>query len=186
MSTSPLCRPLSADHEFVRALFSTLLGGGYVPLGRAFHVSNATAGLLFTISQIGFVLGLAFPVPLGTILSMLVSWVLLVAGKTSVVALIAGIVVLDLGAQGLHISNQNAIYALAPEARSRLTTAYMVAYFIGGAVFSAVSSAVYDSSGWAGVCVLGAGIALTALVVWGLTEAGRLRTAAGRAQGAAG
>jgi predicted MFS family arabinose efflux permease len=119
-----------------------------------------------------------------TILIMLASWALLAAGKTSVVALIAGIVVLDLGAQGLHISNQNAIYALAPEARSRLTTAYMVAYFIGGAVFSAISSAVYDSDGWDGVCVLGAGIALAALGVWGLTEAGRVRSAVGRAQAA--
>jgi predicted MFS family arabinose efflux permease len=116
-----------------------------------------------------------------TILIMLVSWAPLAAGKTSVVALIAGIVVLDLGAQGLHISNQNAIYALAPEARSRLATAYMVAYFIGGAAFSAISSAVYDSNGWDGVCVLGAGIALAALVVWAVTEAGRVRTAAGRA-----
>ena len=37
-------------------------------LGRAFHVSNATAGLMFTIGQIGFVFGLAFLVPLGDLL----------------------------------------------------------------------------------------------------------------------
>ena len=63
-------------------------------------------------------------------------------GKSSVVALIAGIAVLDLGVQGIHISNQSAIYALRPEARSRLTTAYMVAYFLGGAALSAITSSL--------------------------------------------
>ncbi len=37
-------------------------------LARAFGVSGATAGLLVTISQIGYVLGLAFLVPLGDLL----------------------------------------------------------------------------------------------------------------------
>ena len=39
------------------------------------------------------------------------SWPL---GRSSVVVLIVGIAVLDLGVQGLHISNQSAIYALRP------------------------------------------------------------------------
>ena len=154
-----------------------------------FHYGNAVIGLFGLAGVAGagaasFAGRLADRGHLGrtttTILLMLASWALLAAGSTSVVALLAGIVVLDLGAQGLHISNQNAIYALSPDARSRLTTAYMVAYFIGGATFSAISSAVYDSNGWDGVCVLGAGIALAALVVWALTEAGRVRTAGGR------
>ena len=69
---------------------------------------------------------------------MLVSWAVLALGQSSVIALIVGIAILDLGVQGLHISNQSAIYALRPEARSRLTTAYMVAYFLGGAALSAL------------------------------------------------
>ena len=107
---------------------------------------------------------------LASILIMLASWALLAAGRSSVIALIAGIAVLDLGAQGLHISNQSAIYALAAEARSRLTTAYMVAYFLGGAVLSAVTSSLYASAGWTGVYVLGAVTAALALAVWALTE----------------
>jgi predicted MFS family arabinose efflux permease len=87
---------------------------------------------------------------------LLVSWGVLDLGRTSVVALLAGIVLLDLGVQGAHISNQSAIYTLQPEARSRLTTAYMVACFLGGAALSALSSSLYGSSGWSAVCVLGA------------------------------
>lgn len=86
---------------------------------------------------------------------------------------------LDLGVQGLHISNQSAIYSLRPEARSRLTTAYMVAYFLGGAALSAVSSSLYGSDGWSGVCLLGAGTALLGLLVWTVTE-GTARGRAGR------
>ena len=49
----------------------------------------------------------------GAILLLLLSWGLLAFGKTSVVALIVGIVVLDLGAQAMHISNQSAVYYAA-------------------------------------------------------------------------
>jgi predicted MFS family arabinose efflux permease len=117
------------------------------------------------------------------LLVMLLSWGVLALGGTSVIALIVGIAVLDLAAQAVHISNQNAIYALAPEARSRLTTAYMVAYFIGGATCSALSAAVYDSHGWDGVCILGAAVALVAVGAWAVTASSGRRTLA-RAQAA--
>jgi len=48
----------------------------------------------------------------GSILVLLASWGLLALGKSSVVALIAGIAALDLGLQATHISNQSAIYTL--------------------------------------------------------------------------
>jgi predicted MFS family arabinose efflux permease len=105
-----------------------------------------------------------------TAVVMVGSWPILYAGKTSAVWLIVGIAVLDLGVQGIHISNQSAIYALTPEARSRLTTAYMVSYFLGGAALSAISSAVYASDGWDGVCVVGAATGLAALALWAAAE----------------
>jgi predicted MFS family arabinose efflux permease len=105
-----------------------------------------------------------------TILILMFSWAILALGKISVAALIVGIAVLDLGAQGLHISNQSAIYALAPDARSRLTTAYMTSYFFGGAVLSALTSLLYSSDGWGGVCVIGALSATGALVTWVITS----------------
>jgi predicted MFS family arabinose efflux permease len=94
-----------------------------------------------------------------------VSWGLLALGGSSVVALIAGIVLLDLGIQGAHVSNQSAIYALRPEARSRLTTAYMVSVFLGGVIGSLLAAAIYSAAGWQATCALGAGLALTALAV---------------------
>jgi predicted MFS family arabinose efflux permease len=85
--------------------------------------------------------------------------------------LIVGILVLDIGVQGLQVTNQSLIYRLAPEARSRINSAYMVCYFAGGALGSAIGSSLYDSHRWAGVCLLGAAIgsvATAAAVVDGL------------------
>jgi predicted MFS family arabinose efflux permease len=105
-----------------------------------------------------------------TAVVLVAAWPILYAGKTSVVWLLVGIAVLDLGVQGIHISNQSAIYALSPEARSRLTTAYMVSYFLGGAALSAISSALYESDGWEGVCVAGMATGLAALALWAAAE----------------
>ena len=98
------------------------------------------------------------------------SWALLALGGSSLPALIAGIVVLDLGIQGGHINNQNAIYRLRPEARSRLTTAYMVSFFLGGVLGSLLSTTVYGAAGWNATCLLGAAAALTALAGWAATQ----------------
>jgi predicted MFS family arabinose efflux permease len=114
--------------------------------------------------------GLGNQTTTASIVILLASWALVDAGRTSAVALIIGIAVLDFGAQALHISNQSAIYALHPDARSRLTTGYMVSCFIGASLLSALGSAVYASSGWNGVCILGAVTAGLALVVWTLTS----------------
>ena len=72
-------------------------------------------------------------------------------------AVIAGIVVLDLGCQGIHISNQSEIYKLTEAARSRVNAAYMACYFAGGTAGSIGSALSYSAGGWAAVCALGAG-----------------------------
>ncbi|WP_280691623.1 MFS transporter [Kitasatospora sp. GAS204B] len=93
-------------------------------------------------------------------LLLLGSWGLLALGAHQVAALIAGIVLLDLAHQGVHITNQSLIYALRPDARGRITSAYMTCYFVGGAIGSALAGVVHAHAGWNGVCVLGAALAL--------------------------
>lgn len=98
------------------------------------------------------------------LVSVLASWALLALGGSSVLALVAGILLLDAGVQGAHISNQTTIYRLHPEARSRLTTAYMVALFLGGVVGSLLTAAVYGFAGWGGTCAVGAILAAGAVI----------------------
>ncbi len=63
-----------------------------------------------------------------------------------------GAIVMDLGVQAGHVSNQTRIYALDPKARSRLNTVYMVCYFAGGALGSYGGSLGWAWGGWWGVC----------------------------------
>jgi len=97
---------------------------------------------------------------------LLISYLGIWLGGHSLAALLAGVVVLDIGAQGLHITNQAEIYRLRPDARSRVNAAYMTCYFIGGAVGSALSVALYGAFGWDGVALLGACFGAATLVVW--------------------
>lgn len=73
-------------------------------------------------------------------------WLLLVSPGTPMVTLLIRLVVFDFGVQASQLSNQSAIYALEPEARSRVTTAYMVAYFTG-AVAGSISTDGTDATG---------------------------------------
>ncbi|MGG4850733.1 MFS transporter [Escherichia coli] len=100
------------------------------------------------------------------LLLLLLSWLAIWFGHTSVLALIIGILVLDLTVQGVHITNQTVIYRIHPDARNRLTAGYMTSYFIGGAAGSLISASARQHGGWAGVCLAGATIALVNLLVW--------------------
>ncbi|EFO1434791.1 MFS transporter [Escherichia coli] len=102
------------------------------------------------------------------LLLLLLSWLAIWFGHTSVLALIIGILVLDLTVQGVHITNQTVIYRIHPDARNRLTAGYMTSYFIGGAAGSLISASAsaWQHGGWAGVCLAGATIALVNLLVW--------------------
>ncbi|QBN11581.1 MFS transporter [Enterobacter cloacae] len=97
---------------------------------------------------------------------LLLSWAAIWYGHISVLALIVGILVLDLTVQGVHITNQTVIYRVKPEARNRLTAGYMTSYFIGGAAGSLISASAWQHAGWSGVCAIGAIVATINLLVW--------------------
>ncbi len=80
--------------------------------------------------------------------------------------LVLGVILLDFGIQSAHVSNQTRIYALRPEARSRLNTVYMVSYFLGGVLGTSLGALAWHRAGWAGVCGVGTGMLLLALLVF--------------------
>jgi len=96
---------------------------------------------------------------------IVLSFVLLYLGRDVLVALAIGIIMLDAGMQGLQITNQSIIYSLAPDARSRINSAYMVCAFIGAACGSLAAGQSYAHAGWRGDCLLGGGIGLVILVL---------------------
>ncbi|WP_329454495.1 MFS transporter [Streptomyces sp. NBC_01497] len=101
-----------------------------------------------------------------------VSWLPLALTRHSLWALAAGVIVLDLAVQAVHVTNQTLIYALHPEAGSRLIGGYMVFYSIGSASGAVTATALYAVAGWTAVCALGAGFSSLALLLWALTRRG--------------
>ncbi|GAA3999697.1 MFS transporter [Deinococcus rubellus] len=138
-------------HEAVAGLFGLVGALGALAASWAGHQADAgkgqrTTGLMAALIAASF--GLVY-------------W-----GGTSLWALIAGALLMDLGVQGLHITNQSEIYKLHPDARSRVTTVYLTSYFAGGVLGSALSSVAYVRFGWAGVSALGAAFGLSMVLLW--------------------
>jgi predicted MFS family arabinose efflux permease len=100
----------------------------------------------------------------GCIGSMLLAYVLFLSLGGHFAGMVAGVILLDLGAQAATASNQLQLYAIHPAAPTRLNTIYKVYYFAGGALGSALAAVGWEHFGWAGVCGVGGGLLLAALI----------------------
>lgn len=98
-------------------------------------------------------------VAMGAVLTF-ASWAVL-GLSPSLVAVVAGVVLLDFAMQAALVANQHVVFALKPEARARLNTILMGAMFLGGSAGSAFGTAAWQTGGWPAVASLG--LALGAL-----------------------
>ena len=80
--------------------------------------------------------------------------------------LVLGILMLDLGVQALHVTNQSLIFRAGNESHSRLVGCYMLFYAVGSGTGAWAATAAFDIAGWHGVCALGGGVSLAALAFW--------------------
>jgi len=131
-----------------------------------YHYGARAAGAFGVVGAVGVLFapwagrlsdrrGPAFTLTLA-ILTALASYAVFDVAGYGLPGLVAGVILLDLGVQAGHVANQTRIYALIPEARSRLNTVYMVTYFLGGALGSALGAYGWSRWGWHGVCAAGA------------------------------
>ena len=135
---------------------------------------SATAGMLGLIGVTGVVIApiagrLAMAVHptrinIAALALVMVSFGVFVAWPASLVAISLGVVLLDAGVQGNHLANQTVILGLSGEERSRINAIYMVAYFIGGALGTALAAQAWERGGWTAVCVTGLACALLAML----------------------
>jgi predicted MFS family arabinose efflux permease len=192
LATEPVLRRRAWHGACAFAAFSVLWTTlAFLLSGSPYRYSNAVIGLFGLVGAGGIAAAnlagkladsaRATATTIGTGVLLAGSFALLWAGRTSLAALIIGIVVLDIGTQGMQITNQAVIYALRPDARSRINSAYMVCYFLGGAVGSVSAGALYGTHGWAGVCLLGAGFGTLTLA---MSVYDRVRPPATRAEAA--
>lgn len=104
------------------------------------------------------------------LLALVLAWWPLSLMEVSLWALAVGIVLLDLGGQALHVTNQSLIFRTRPEAHSRLVGLYMLFYAVGSGLGAIGTTVTYAHFGWQGVCLLGAVVSLLALVFCWLTQ----------------
>jgi predicted MFS family arabinose efflux permease len=100
-----------------------------------------------------------------TLLLILISFGIFFFSGHSIIGLVIGVIVLDMGVQATHISNQSIIFALIPEARNRINTIYMVSYFIGGSIGTFLATQLWNNYQWNGVCAIGAIISIVTLII---------------------
>jgi predicted MFS family arabinose efflux permease len=171
LATEPALRRRSYDGACQFAAFTALWTSlAFLLSGAPYHYSKAVIGLFGLVGIAGVlaanVAGRMADLQRTRVVTMLAALILtgsfglMAIGRSSVVALVAGVLVADIGAQGIQITNQAIIYDLQSGGRSRVTSAYMVCYFVGGAIGSTASGLVYAAYGWDGVCVLGAGFGM--------------------------
>jgi|BEDMetMinimDraft_2_1075160.scaffolds.fasta_scaffold05906_2 predicted MFS family arabinose efflux permease len=107
--------------------------------------------------------GPAAVIRLGISLTAL-SWVVF-AFSASLSGLVLGVILLDLGVQMALIAHQSVIYALRPEARSRINTVFVTTMFAGGALGSAGAGLAWQKGGYAAVALFGFALALASMIV---------------------
>ncbi|WP_326667544.1 MFS transporter [Streptomyces sp. NBC_01257] len=163
------------------AAFSTLWSSIALPLSEApYFLSHSEIGALGLVGVVGALAanaagrlndrGLSRRTT-GIALALLVaSWLPLAFTRSSLGALVVGVILLDLAVQAVHVTNQTLIYALYPDAGSRLIGGYMVFYSVGSATGAIAATSLYAVAGWGAVCLLGAGFSCLGLALWVFTR----------------
>ncbi|MBS9429405.1 MFS transporter [Photorhabdus akhurstii] len=177
VTTTPLLRVRSILGALTFANFSMLWTSmAFLLSAPPFNYSEGVIGLFGLVGAAGALMAAktgqlvdkgkgSLTTTISLVLSLL-SWIPIGLAKESLIGFMIGILLLDIAIQGVHVTNQSTIYRIMPEARNRLTAAYMTIYFIGGAFGSLVSGYAYKHSGWYGVAAAGMAISTINLIVW--------------------
>ncbi|MEU9168703.1 MFS transporter [Streptomyces sp. NPDC048420] len=104
-------------------------------------------------------------------------------GAAGIVALVAGLLLIDVAVQCGQVANQARIFALRPEIHSRLNTAYMTCSFLGASAGSWLGTRAYTRFGWWAVCALIA-VSVASAVVTNVVGGGGRRIAGAGAKDA--
>lgn len=105
-----------------------------------------------------------------TLALVLVSFIIFWFSAYSIIGLIIGVIIMDMGVQATHISNQAIIFSLDPAARNRINTVYMVTYFIGGATGTYLATLVWGAYNWPGICAIGIILSVITIVIHLITR----------------
>ena len=101
---------------------------------------------------------------------ILLSWCCFYFGQNSFAAIVAGILLIDIGMQCIQLSNQTSIFHLCPSASNRLNTIFMTTYFIGGSLGTFLAGSCWELWGWGGVSAVASLLTLISLGITVVTQ----------------
>lgn len=96
---------------------------------------------------------------------MIISWIVFGGLGYTYIGLIIGIILLDMGLQGMHVTNQTIVFSSHPEATNRLNTFYMTSYFIGGSAGTFIGGKMWGLYGWTGTVAAGGAFVIVCLIL---------------------
>ena len=143
--------------------------------GSPFHASSDVVGMLALCGVAGAIAasGAGKYVPRVGIFRMsviggclqLMAWVSAWLFGNTYTGLIAAIILADIGAQCLQVSNQSGSLQHLPHATNRVNTIFMTTFFIGGSLGTFCSGLGWSMAEWTGVCLVGGFFASVTLLL---------------------
>lgn len=143
--------------------------------GSPFHASSDVVGMLALCGVAGAIAasGAGKYVPRVGILRMsvvggclqLMVWVSAWLFGNTYTGLITAIILADIGAQCMQVSNQSGSLQQLPHATNRVNTIFMTTFFIGGSLGTFCSGLGWSMAEWTGVCLVGGFFASVTLLL---------------------
>ncbi|WP_038760342.1 MFS transporter [Burkholderia pseudomallei] len=174
VATQPVLRERSLYQGLMFGSFSLFWSAAPVELMHHHHLSQSAIALFSLVGAMGASsapiagrladaghTGRATVVALGLAAASFAP-ALFVPGA-GVAGLVATGILLDFAVQMNMVLGQREIYALDAHSRNRLNSIYMTSIFVGGAIGSALASALYEHGGWTWIATVGALFPLAAL-----------------------
>ena len=165
---------------FCFAAMSTLFSTIAVLLTSRHHLSDVWVGVVTLIGVFGALStskigkfadrGHTFAITWIGLSLLAISWLFLYFGADAIISYIIGYAIINLGLASVHTSNQNIIFRLGPDAKSRINSIYMTAYFIGGACGSALGIYAWHHGGWSMTCLTGLSLVILAALCAGVDQ----------------
>ena len=131
--------------------------------GDPFHFQSNVIGLFGLVAIAGALMAPIFGkrtdrggserVRFTAVILMIVSILFMIVFPTSVSALVIAVLLLDVGAQALQVTNVAMIYTLDESSHSRINTIYMTSFFTGGALGTLIGIFCWKYGGWTWVTV---------------------------------
>ncbi|ANA35254.1 hypothetical protein R82526_02588 [Ralstonia mannitolilytica] len=171
----PRLRASAITQAFIGIAFSGFWSTVALHLTSSLGLSTGQAGLLglagaagaLGASIAGRLSGRVAPghIAAGGALLMAITFAAMALFPQSLVAIVIGTLIFDVGVQAALVSHQTIIYALAPEARSRVNAVFMTMLFIGMSVGAYGASLAWNAGRWTGLMAF---CTASALVAFGL------------------